>query len=318
QSFGEALVEAGKEHENIVVLSCDLKGATKTAMFEKEFPERFYELGIAEANGLSTAAGLALGGYRPFISSFGAFITGRYDMIRQSICDNQAGVVIVGTHAGLAIGKDGATQMGLEDIALMRVLPNMTVIQPADDIETRKAVEYLAKDDKPAYLRLCRQPVPAMNGLDYKFEFGKAVILRDGYDMTIFASGGTVPSALEAANYLSTTEGIDARVVNVHTIKPFDRQMLARCAHETPLMMSVEDHSYKGGLGGEIAESLVGMGTRTPLIIHGVPDVFGESGAPEDLYRKYDLDAQGIAKRASREYFRRGLSVIGTEHSVAQ
>lgn len=297
-AFGKALVQEGKKHSRLVVLSCDLKGATKTVEFEREFPARFFELGIAEANGISTAAGLALAGYRPFITSFGAFITGRYDMIRQSVCNNRAGVVIVGTHAGLAIGKDGATQMGLEDIALMRALPNMSVIQPADAVETQHAMAFLAASDMVAYLRICRQPVPDMNGADYTFSFGKGVVLREGKDLTIFATGGTVCTAVAAAKVLEL-EALHARVVNLHTLKPIDKDIILRCARETPAILSVEDHSIIGGMGSAIAEVLAQHVTKMPKFeIHGVPDCFGESGDPDDLYEKYELDEAGIVRHA--------------------
>lgn len=299
ESFGKALLEAGTIHNDIVVLSCDLKGANMTVFFEKEFPDRFFELGIAEANGISTAAGLALAGMRPFISSFGAFITGRYDMIRQSICDNRAGVVVVGTHAGLAIGKDGATQMGLEDIALMRALPHMTIIQPSDDVETRAAVKFLAGTRTPCYLRICRQPVPIVNDEHYEFHFGKGVQLRAGADLTIFATGGTVSTALAAAKLLSL-ENVDARVINLHTLKPVDKDLIIKCAKETPAILSVEDHSIIGGMGSAIAEVLSqsSLSKLPKFKIHGVPDCFGESGDPKDLYNKYELDEKGIVKHA--------------------
>jgi transketolase len=300
-AFGKALVEAGRQHDNVVVFGLDLKGATKTDGFLKEFPERFFEMGIAEANGISTSAGMALYGFRPFISSFGAFITGRYDMIRQSIAGNRAGVVIVGSHAGLAIGKDGATQMGLEDIALMRAIPHMTVIQPADDLETKQVVEFLAKTSDPCYLRICRQPVPRVHGETYQFQFGTGTILSEGEDLTIFATGGTVHTSLSAARLL-VSEGISARVVNLSTLKPIDKVLILRCANETPALLSVEDHSVIGGMGSAIADVLAQYsGTRLlSYRIHGIPDVFGESGDPKDLYRKYLLDEEGIAQVATK------------------
>jgi transketolase len=303
-AFGKALIAAGHKHKNVVVFSLDLKGATKTDGFLREFPERFFEMGIAEANGISTSAGMALLGFRPFISSFGAFITGRYDMIRQSVAGNRAGVVVVGSHAGLAIGKDGATQMGLEDIALMRVLPNMSVIQPADDLETYQVVEYLANNNSPCYLRICRQPVPRVHDKNYKFKFGKGVIIREGADLTIIATGGTVSPSIEAAQTL-IEDGISARVVNISTLKPIDVELLYQCAEETSAILSVEDHSVIGGMGSAIAEALSQRdGKNVPFRIHGVPDVFGESGDPKDLYKKYLLDHEGIAKVA-RELFKR-------------
>ena len=303
-AFGKALIAAGHKHKNVVVFSLDLKGATKTDGFLREFPERFFEMGIAEANGISTSAGMALLGFRPFISSFGAFITGRYDMIRQSVAGNRAGVVIVGSHAGLAIGKDGATQMGLEDIALMRALPHMSVIQPADDLETFQTVEYLANNNIPCYLRICRQPVPRVHDKNYKFEFGKGKVLREGTDLTIIATGGTVSPSIDAAQMLME-DGIFARVVNISTLKPIDVELLYQCADETSAILSVEDHSIIGGMGSAIAEALSQRdGKKVPFRIHGVPDVFGESGDPKDLYKKYFLDNGGIAKLA-RELFKK-------------
>ena len=210
-------------------------------------------MGIAEANGISTSAGMALLGFRPFISSFGAFITGRYDMIRQSVAGNRAGVVIVGSHAGLAIGKDGATQMGLEDIALMRAIPHMTVIQPADDLETHQVIQYLARTNAPCYLRICRQPVPRIHDDEYQFQFGKGAIVREGRDLSIFATGGTVHTAIAAGRRL-LDEGISTRVGNLSTLKPIDTQLIYRCADETSAILSVEDHSVIGGMGSAIAD----------------------------------------------------------------
>jgi len=301
-AFGKALIAAGHKHKNVMVFSLDLKGATKTDGFFREFPDRFFEMGIAEANGISTSAGMALLGFRPFISSFGAFITGRYDMIRQSVAGNRAGVVVVGSHAGLAIGKDGATQMGLEDIALMRVVPHMSVIQPADDLETFQVVQYLANNNIPCYLRICRQPVPRVNDENYKFKFGKGNVLREGTDLTIIATGGTVCTSIDAAQAL-LEDGISARVVNISTIKPIDEELIYRCAEETSAILSIEDHSVIGGLGSAIAEVLSQRNGKTvPFRIHGVPDVFGESGDPKDLYRKYLLDKEGIIRIAKDFY----------------
>lgn len=263
-------------------------------MFAEKHPDRFFEMGIQEANMIGVGAGLALAGKKPFVCSFACFVTGRYDTIRISVAYSQAPVRIVGTHAGIGIGEDGNSQMGLEDIGLMRGLPNMHVLQPADDIETRQAVKWMVENDVPCYLRLTRQNVKDVNGADYIFKFGKAVELVSGSDITIMASGGTVFHAVDAADILKK-DGINAAVVNIHTIKPIDAGAIARYAESTGHIVTVEDHNIIGGLGSAAAEVIAETGAGR-LTRHGLKDTFGESGTPDDLYRKYRFDAEGIAE----------------------
>jgi transketolase len=293
KSFGQALLELGGEYPEIVVLDADLSKSTMSKLFADKYPDRFFEMGISEANMIGVGAGLALAGKKPFVCSFACFVTGRYDTIRISVAYSKAAVRIVGTHAGIGIGEDGNSQMGLEDLGLMRGLPGMTVIQPADDIETRQVVRWMVEHDVPTYLRLTRQNVKDVNRPGYTFRIGKAVELVSGSDVTIMASGGPVFHAVEAAELLKR-EGIEAGVVNVHTLKPIDIETIIRCAETTGRIVTVEDHNIIGGLGSAVAEALAehGMGRLTR---HGLPDVFGESGSPADLYRKYRLDAPGIA-----------------------
>lgn len=301
-AFGDTLLELGAQNKNLVVLDCDLAGATKADKFRGAYPERFFQFGIQEANAIGTAAGLAVSGFRPFICSFACFITGRYDQIRISIADNNAPVVIVGTHGGLAIGKDGATQMGLEDINLMRGLPNMKVIQPADYQETVQVVRYLASADFPAFLRLCRQPVPNVSVDNYVFEFGKGVKLRDGNDLAILATGGMVYIAKEVADELAIIKGINARVINIHTIKPIDRDIILKSASETRGLFTLEDHSIIGGLGTAVSEIVAETGLSTKVKRWGVKDVFGESGDPADLYKKHQMDKESLVTVISDFY----------------
>ena len=301
-AFGDTLLELGAQNKNLVVVDCDLAGATKAEKFRAAYPDRFFQFGIQEANAIGAAAGLAVSGFRPFISSFACFITGRYDQIRISVADNNAPVVIVGTHGGLAIGKDGATQMGLEDINLMRGLPNMVVIQPADYPETVQAVRYLAHANFPAFLRLCRQPVPNVNEDDYVFEFGKGVMLKDGNDLAIFATGGMVYIAKEVADELAATKGIDARVVNIHTIKPIDREIIIKSALETKGLFTLEDHNIIGGLGTSVSEVVAEAGVPIKIKRWGVKDFFGESGDPADLYKKHEMDKESLIRNVSNFY----------------
>jgi transketolase len=265
-------------------------------LFAEKFPDRFFEMGIQEANMIGAGAGLALSGKIPFVCSFACFVTGRYDTIRISVAYSQAPVRIVGTHAGIGIGEDGNSQMGLEDIGLMRGLPHMTVIQPADEIETKEAIKYLANGHNgPAYIRLTRQKLDDVNPPDYKFELGKGHVLREGSHVTCIASGGTVGGALKAAEALNG-EGIDVRVVNLSSIKPIDVNLIVKCAKETGKIFTVEDHNVIGGMGSAVCE-VVAEHSPAPVKRWGLPDVFGESGSPEALYAKYELDAAGIAKQ---------------------
>ena len=292
KSFGQALLELGGLDERIVALDADLSKSTMSKMFAEKYPERFFEMGIQEANMIGVGSGLALAGKKPFICSFACFVTGRYDTIRISVAYAKAAVRIVGTHAGIGIGEDGNSQMGLEDIGVMRGLPNMHVLQPADDIETRQAVKWMADNDVPSYIRLTRQNVRDVNGADYEFEFGKAVELVPGGDVTIMASGGTVFHAVDAAELLKK-EGINAAVVNIHTIKPIDAGAVVKYAETTGHIVTVEDHNIIGGLGSAVAEVIAEAG-KGRLTRHGLKDVFGESGPAGELYKKYRLDAPGI------------------------
>jgi len=300
-AFGDAIVDEAKLHKNIVVLGLDLNEATRIEKFVSTYPERFFNMGIAEADGISTAAGMALQGDRPFVTSFASFLTGRYDQIRQSVAGNRAGVVLVGSHGGLAIGFDGNTQMGLEDINLMRGLPFMNVIQPADYIEMYRTVQFLVNSDIPCYLRICRQPVPEINKPDYKFVFGKGVTLTKGKDLTIIATGGVVYIALEVATELAK-KNIEIRVINIHTIKPIDRDIILKAAKETKGIFTVEDHSINGGLGSAVAEIVAEQGLAKPVKRWGVNDIFGESGNAKDLYRKHKLDKEGILDEVLKFY----------------
>ncbi|HZA13810.1 MAG TPA: transketolase C-terminal domain-containing protein [Myxococcaceae bacterium] len=301
-AFGEALARLGEKYPNVVALDADLAKSTKSELFAKKFPNRFFEMGIAEANMIGTGAGLALAGKIPFICSFACFVTGRFDQIRISVAYSRANVRIVGSHAGVAIGEDGYSQMGLEDVALMRSLPGMVVIQPADDLETEAAVEFLCQYQGPAFLRTTRQKVERVNREGYRFELGKAVALRPGgKDAIILATGGEVQFALQAAEALQR-EGLEVGVVNVHTLKPLDSTAVLAAAGATRLVVTAEDHQIIGGLGSAVAEALAEHGVGTRLLRIGVRDTFGESGTPDQLLAHFKLDAKGIAEqvRAAR------------------
>ncbi|MTI96965.1 MAG: transketolase family protein [Firmicutes bacterium] len=296
-AYGKALAALGEKREDIVVLDADLSKSTKTANFAAAFPERFFNIGIAETDMMATAAGLAAGGKLPFASTFAVFAAGRaYDQIRASIAYPNLNVKIAATHAGLTVGEDGATHQMNEDIALMRVLPNMTVVVPADGPEASAATRAVAEHHGPAYLRLGRPGVPVVNGEDYKFELGKGVLLRDGDDVVIFACGYMVHQALEAAALLAD-EGVSAAVVNIHTIKPLDRELVVKMARRCGRVVTAEEHSIYGGLGSAIAEVL-SEEHPTKITRIGVRDVFGESGKPAELMEKYGLTAAAIAKAA--------------------
>ena len=291
ESFGKAL--ASLKDENIVVLDADLENATKTEYFRKEYPERFIQMGIKEADMMGTAAGLATCGKIPFAVTFAAFATGRcYDQIRTSIAYPNLNVKICGTHAGITVGEDGATHQMLEDINLMRGLPNMTVISPADDVETKALVKEIAKYEGPVYLRLSRLATPAVYASDVKFEIGKAIEIGDGIDATVFSTGVTVNEALKAQEEL-LKEGISIRVVDIHTIKPIDKEMIVKCAKETSLLLSVEDHSIIGGLGSAISDVLTEEYPKK-LIKLGINDTFGKSGKAESLMEYFKIDSKAI------------------------
>ena len=293
-SYGNALVELGKEKDNVVVLDADLAAATKTAVFKKEFPERHIDCGIAEANMTGIAAGLSTCGKVPYISTFAMFAAGRaFEQVRNSIGYPHLNVKIGATHAGISVGEDGASHQCNEDIALMRTIPGMTIINPSDDIEAKAAVRAAYDIDGAVYMRFGRLAVPVINdNPDYKFEVGKGVLLKDGTDLTIFATGLEVAESLKAAEMLAD-KGINARVVNIHTIKPIDEDIIVKAAKETGRIFTVEEHSIIGGLGGAVAEVLSEK-CPTKLTRIGVRDTFGESGPAVELLHKYKLDAEGI------------------------
>ena len=295
QSYGETLVKLGKENENIVVLDADLATATKTELFAKEFPERFFDMGIAEANMFGTASGLATCGKIPYASTFAVFAAGRgYDQIRNSICYPNLNVKICATHCGITVGEDGATHQMLEDISLMRTLPNMTVISPSDDTQTKWVIEEISKRKGPVYVRLARLATPIIYDENQEFEIGKAVQIGNGTDGCVFATGVMVAQALKAKEELKT-KGIDIRVVDVHTIKPIDKEMIVKCAKETKKLVSIEDHSIIGGLGSAIAEVLTEE-YPTKLERMGIKDTFGKSGKAEQLMEYFGLTAKDIVK----------------------
>ena len=301
EAFGETLVELGKKHPELVVLDADLAAATKTAVFKKSFPDRHFDCGIAEANMTGVAAGMSTCGFVPFVSTFAMFAAGRsYEQVRNSIGYPHLNVKIGATHAGISVGEDGATHQCNEDIALMRAIPGMVVINPADDIEARAAVKAAYEYVGPVYLRFGRLAVPVINdGADYKFEIGKGVTLHEGSDCSIIATGLCVSEALAAADTLAE-QGIHAEVINIHTIKPLDEELVVKTAKKTGRVFTVEEHSIIGGLGAAVAETL-GEKCPTKITRIGVNDVFGESGPAKELLHKYELDAEGIANRILRE-----------------
>ena len=296
-SYGNALVELGKEHENLVVLDADLAAATKTGVFKKVFPERHIDCGIAECNMMGVAAGLATTGKVPFASSFAMFAAGRaFEQIRNSIGYPKLNVKIGATHAGISVGEDGATHQCNEDIALMRTIPGMVVINPSDDVEARAAVKAAYKHEGPVYLRFGRLAVPVINdNTEYKFELGKGIVLREGTDVTIIATGLEVSESLEAAKKLEA-DGISAKVINIHTIKPLDEKLVIESAKETGKVVTVEEHSVIGGLGSAVCDVL-SENYPVKVLKIGVNDVFGESGPALELIKKYELDADSIYKK---------------------
>ena len=296
-SYGNALVELGKEHEEIVVLDADLAGSTQTAVFGKVFPERHFNCGIAEANMTGVAAGLATTGKVPFMSSFAMFATARnFEQIRNSIGYPQLNVKIAASHAGISVGEDGATHQCLEDMALMRQIPGMVVLNPADDVEARAAIKAAFEYVGPVYIRLGRLAVPVLNDEEtYKFELGKGVVLKEGTDVTIFATGLEVYETVLAAEMLEK-DGISAEVVNIHTIKPIDKELVIASATKTGKVVTVEEHFTIGGLGSAVCEVL-SENAPTKVLRIGIDDVFGESGPALELIHKYELDAEGIYKK---------------------
>lgn len=302
-AYGEALAKLGETNKDIVVLDADLSGSTKTAVFGKKFPERFFNIGIAEQDMMGTAAGLAAAGKIPFASTFAIFATGRaWEQVRQSVAYPKANVKIVATHAGITVGEDGASHQSVEDIAVMRVIPNMTVIVPADGVETKKVIETVSDYKGPVYVRLSRGKSPVVLDESYSFEIGKGKVLKDGSDVAIIACGLMVSKALEAAGNLAK-EGVSARVINMSSIKPIDAELIVRAAKETGAIVTAEEHSIIGGLGGAVAEVLA-ENCLIPLKRVGVEDKFGTSGDADRLMEVYGLTAENIAK-AAREVIRR-------------
>ncbi len=300
EAYGKALAKLGLENENIVVLDADLSKSTKTADFKKVAEDRFINMGIAEGNMMSVAAGLASCGKIPFASTFAIFAAGRaFEQIRNSICYPKLNVKICATHAGLTVGEDGASHQAIEDLALMRSIPNMVVISPSDDVETEAAIKAITEYHGPCYVRLGRSGVETINdNADYKFEIGKAVKLREGRDGTIIATGIMVDAALEAYNMLAE-EGIKVRVLNIHTIKPIDEDAINAAAKETGLIVTAEEHNILGGLGSAVAE-VVTSNYPVPVMRVGVKDTFGESGKPEELLKAYGLTADEIVKAVKK------------------
>lgn len=300
ESYGEALRDLADEYKDLVVLDADLAAATKTAIFKKAHPDRFFDCGIAEANMMGVAAGLAACGKIPFASTFAMFAAGRaFEIVRNSIGYPHLNVKIGATHAGISVGEDGATHQCNEDIALMRTIPGMTIINPADDVEAKAAVKASLDFNGPVYMRFGRLAVPVINdAATYKFELGKGIVLRDGSDVTIVATGLMVNEALQSAEVLAA-EGISARVVNIHTIKPLDKELVCKCAKETGVIVTAEEHSIIGGLGSAVAEAVTEC-CPVPVIKVGVNDVFGHSGPAVDLLKEFGLSAENIAVNARK------------------
>ena len=296
-SYGEALVELGKEREDFIVLDADLAAATQTGKFKKEFPERFYDCGIAEQNMVSIAAGIAATGKKVFCSSFAMFAAGRaYEQVRNSIGYPHLNVIIGATHAGISVGEDGATHQCCEDIALMRTIPGMTVINPADDTEAKMAVRAALELDGPVYMRFGRLAVPVIFDETYDFQIGKGVELKEGNDVTIVASGLMVNEALQAYDLLKE-EGINARIINIHTIKPLDEEIIIKAAKETGAIVTAEEHSVIGGLGSAVCD-VVSANCPVPVLKLGVNDVFGHSGPAPKLLDEFGLRAVNIVEKA--------------------
>ncbi|SUQ54574.1 1-deoxy-D-xylulose-5-phosphate synthase [Clostridium neonatale] len=300
EAYGKALVKLSNINENVVVLDADLSKSTKTADFKAVAPERFINMGIAEANMMGVAAGLSTCGKVPYVSTFAMFAAGRaFEQIRNSICYPNLNVKVCATHAGLTVGEDGATHQSVEDISLMRSIPNMTVINPADAVETEAAILAIADYKGPCYVRLGRLAVNTINDeKNYKFEIGKGVTLEDGNDVTIVATGMMVDLALQAKNDLSK-EGISARVINIHTIKPIDKELLVKAAKETGAIVTAEEHSVIGGLGSAVSE-VITEEVPVPVLKVGIKDTFGESGKPGELLEKYGLTTQAIVEHSKK------------------
>lgn len=300
EAYGKTLAELGEKNKNIVVLDADLSSSTQTCVFGKKFPQRFFNLGVAEQDMMSTAAGLATTGKIVFTSTFAVFCTGRaWDQVKVSIAYPRLNVKIVATHGGITVGEDGVTHHALEDIALMRLLPNMTIVVPADSIEVKKTIEKIVEFHGPVYVRLTRCNIPNVYANeDYKFEIGKGLVLRAGTEVSIIACGILVAAALEAADILEN-EGISARVINMHTVKPLDRDLVLQAAHETGAIVTAEEHQISGGLGSAVGEIIL-ENVLVPVIRLGVRNIFAESGKPHELLEKYGLTAEDIVKVAKQ------------------
>ena len=300
QSYGEALIDLGKENENVVVLDADLSTATKTMLFAKEFPNRFFDMGIAEQDMLSTAAGFSTCGKIPYASTFAVFAAGRaYDQIRNSICYPKLNVKICATHSGITVGEDGATHQMLEDISLMRTLPNMTVMCTSDDVQTKWAVKEISKINGPVYLRLSRMETPIIYEENQKFEIGKAIQIGEGTDATIIATGDVVAEAIKAKEELES-RGINVRVLDIHTIKPIDKELIVKCAKETKKVITIEDHNIIGGLGSAVCEVLA---EEYPCKVTrmGIKDTFGKSGKAGELMEYFGLTAENILEEVLKK-----------------
>ncbi|WP_297520200.1 transketolase family protein [uncultured Clostridium sp.] len=300
EAYGKALVELGSVNDKVVVLDADLSKSTKTADFSKQFPERFINMGIAEANMMCVAAGMSTCGKIPFVSTFAMFAAGRaFEQVRNSICYPNLNVKICATHAGLTVGEDGASHQAIEDLALMRAIPNMTVISPSDSIETEAVIKAIAEYNGPCYVRLGRVGVNVINdNADYKFEIGKGIELRKGTDVTIVATGIMVDEAL-AAEAILKEEGISANVINIHTLKPLDTDLLVKAAKTTKTIVTVEEHNIIGGLGSAVSEAICEV-FPVPVIKVGVQDTFGESGQPAELLKAYGLTPEKIVEAVKK------------------
>ena len=301
QSYGEALAKLGEENENVVVLDADLSSATKTSIFAKKFPDRFFDIGIAEQDMMGTAVGLSTFGKIPYASTFAVFASGRsYDQVRNTIAHTNANVKICATHAGITVGEDGATHQMLEDIGMMRMLPNMRVISPSDDVQTKWVIKEVSKIQGPFYIRLCRLATPIIYDEEFvkenniKFEIGKGIQIGNGTDASIIATGVTVQEALKAKENLEK-EGINIRVIDMHTIKPIDKELIIKCAKETKKIITIEDHSIYGGLGSSVCEVL-SENYPAKVIRMGIKDTFGESGKAGELMRHFKIDCNSIVE----------------------
>jgi len=299
EAFGYQLPLMGDKYNNIIALDADLGKATKIASFKESHPERFFQIGIAEANMIGIASGISEYGYKVFLASFGSFLTGRYDIIRCSLAYSNRPVVLVGSHVGMAIGKDGVTQMGLEDVSIMRALPNMKILNPATYTETIEVINYLCETElnSPHYLRLGRTPI---EDIDIPFEFGKGYTIKNGSDITLFSTGCILGDVMDAAELIENNTNYSIRVVNMTTLKPIDKNIIIECAKETKYLFTVEDHSIVGGLGSAISEVLTDEYPKRVVRI-GLNDIFPESAPPADLYEKYGLSSGQIAKRVLSE-----------------